>query len=72
MITAQVRALITCSTLLKYICGFLLMSHSASLPARIIFVSAKSNDPPLALRWSIMFLGVWFRKPGVLSSISIR
>ncbi len=58
VIPARVSALIACSTLLKYFCGFLLMSHSASLSARSVFVIAKSNDPPLAVIWSIMFLGV--------------
>ncbi len=44
----------------------------ASLSARSVFVSAKSNTPPLTLRWLIICLGVWFKNPSVLSSISTK
>ncbi len=72
VILALVSALTAFSTLLKYTWGFLLRSHSVSLSARRVFVSAKSNAPPLAFRWSIICLGVWFKTPRVSSSISTR
>ncbi len=69
---AQVSPWIAFSTQLKYSCGTSLASHSPSLLANSVFMSAKFNAPPRFQRWFNMSVGVWFKNPRILSSISSK